>query len=214
MTVWHRTTKSLRYRHGAARKKINAGDRREKMRAALTKKCKTLGELDQYIDPRVPVVEAVDMVLTCLKTAGFGPEPGSSELHRARRGVLTLWSTARRVNRMAFWEALTIPRAPKSWTTGAVREQRSELLATAREHLQGGGATRGDIMAAMDALHEVVANMNTIFATGRVVGMDEPEESWALDRYTCAALLPALAEQLNSFWIQLRTATDHQGVHV
>jgi hypothetical protein len=41
----------------------------------------------------------------------------------------------------------------------------------------------------MDILHEVVTSMNTMFAAGRVVGLDEPEESWTMDRYTCAALL-------------------------
>jgi hypothetical protein len=178
------------------------------MRAALTKKCRTLRTMDQYIDPRVPVAQTVDIILTSLKTAGFGPEPGSSELHRARRGVLTLWRTVRWLNRMQFWESLTSPRAQKSRAPEAIPEQRSELLATAHEFLQGESATRADILAAMDALHEVVVSMTTIFATGRVVGMDEPEGEWAIDRYTCAALLPAMAEQLNSFWVQLRKNRD------
>jgi hypothetical protein len=163
-------------------------------------------------DPRVPVVETVDIVLTGLKTAGFGPEPGSPELRQASRGVLTLLRTMRRVNRMPFWESLTIPPAQKSCVPETIQEQRSEQLATAREHLQGGAATRADILAAMDILHEVVTSMNTMFAAGRVVGMDEPEESWALDRYRCGALLPALTEQLNNFWAQLHKTTDHQSL--
>jgi hypothetical protein len=66
----------------------------------------------------------------------------------------------------------------------------------------------------MDGLHEVVMSMNTMFVAGRVVGMDEPEESWAIDRYKCAGLLPVLVEQLNNFWIQLHRITDHQGLNV
>jgi hypothetical protein len=172
------------------------------MRAAL-KKVRSPRALEQYIDPRVPIVEPVDIVLTSLKTAGFGPEPGSPELRQASRGVLTLLRTMRRVNRMPFWEFLTIPPAQKSWVPETIQEQRSEQLATAREHLQGAAATRADILAAMDILHEVVGSMTTIFATGRVAGMDEPEESWAIDRYTCAALLPKLEERLRHFWLQL-----------
>jgi len=180
------------------------------MSPALTKKRKSQ-PLGQYIDPRVPVVEAAEMVLTSLKTAGHGPEPGSHALHPARRGVLTLLHEARRVNRMPFWEYVTIPRVPKSWAPEVAQEHRAEMLGTAREHLHGGGVTRADILAAMDALHEVVVSMTTIFGAARVVGMDEPDESWVLDRYTCATLLPTLAEQLNKFWVQLRTATDHKG---
>ena len=178
------------------RPKVQSTERR--MREALKKRTGSRRDLEKSIDPKMPVVEAVDRVLTGLKTAGFGPEPGSPELRQAQRGVLTLLRTVRRLNRMPFWESLTIPRAPKSWVPKT----------------KGGGATREDILSALDALHEVVANMNAIFATGRVVEMDEPEESWALDRYACGALLPTLVEQLNNFWVQLRTATDHQGPHV
>ena len=173
------------------------------MKAALKRKVRFPRDLEQYIDPRVPVVEAVELVLTNLKTAGLGPEPGSPTLHRARRGVLTVLRAARRLNGMPFWKSITIPRAQKSRTPETAQEHRAEMLETAREHLHGGGATRADILAAMDALHEVVVSMTTIFAAGRVVGMDEPEESWALDRYTCAALLPTLEERLRHFWLQL-----------
>jgi hypothetical protein len=174
------------------------------MNKAGQKKRGSTSDLKRHIDPTLPVMEAVDIVLTSLTTAGFGPEPGSRELRHAQGGVLTLLRTVRQLNRMSFWESLTIPRAPRSWVPETIKEQRSELLATARENLVGSAATRADIVAAMDGLHEVVANMNTIFAAGRVVGMDEPEESWAIGRYTCAALLPALAEQLNNFWVRLR----------
>lgn len=172
------------------------------MRAAR-KRTESRRALEKSIDPKMPVVEAVDRVLTSLKTAGLVPEPGSPELCQARRGVLTLLRTVRRLNRMEFWESLKIPRAMKSWVPQTIQEQRSELLGTGREHLQGGGATRADILAAMDVLHEVVANMSSLFAAGRVVGMDEPEESWTMDRYACAALLPTLEERLRHFWLQL-----------
>jgi hypothetical protein len=184
-------------------KRSNASDRREKMRAALTKKCRTLRALDQYIDPRAAVVGTADIILASLKMTGLGSEPGSLELRTARRGMSALLRTARQLNRMKFWDSLAIPRTQQSRMREATHEQRSELLSIAREHLQGDGATRADVLAAMDVLHEVVANMNTIFAAGRVVGMDEPDESWATDRFICAALLPALAEQLNNFWVQL-----------
>jgi hypothetical protein len=184
------------------------------MRAALKKRTRSSRALERYIDPTVPVTESVGIVLTSLRAAGFGPEPESPELRHARRGVLALLRTARWLNGLPFWESVTIPRAPKSWAPESVQEQRSELLAGAREHLQGGAATRADILAAMDTCNEVVANMTTIFAAGRVVGMDEPQEAWATDRYTCAALLPALAEQLNNFWTQLHKTTDYQSLNV
>jgi len=46
--------------------------------------------------------------------------------------------------------------------------------------------------------------MSTSFATGRVRAGEEVDDSWTLDRYTCAVLLPTLAERLNNFWTELR----------
>lgn len=180
------------------------------MREALRKKRSLVRALEQRIDPRPPVAGKVDMILTCVKAAGFESGAGSHELHEARRGVSTLWRLVRDLNRMDFWKSLTVPRSQKSRAPEAIQEQLANMLETA--HLDVGDVTRGEVLAAMDALHEVVIWMNTMFAAGRVRAEEELDESWTLDRYTCAALLPVLAEVLASFWAELRTGSGQRGV--
>jgi hypothetical protein len=86
------------------------------------------------------------------------------------------------------------------------------LIKDARDQLHGERVTRADILSAVDALHQVVTSMNTMFAIGRVRDQDELGDSWALDRYRCSALLPTLAEQLDFFWVQLRKNGERKGV--
>ncbi len=174
------------------------------MKASISKSRRATGGLEQCIDPRAQVIGTIVVILNCLKAAGFEEDPGSTELSKAKRCAFTLLRCVRELNRMAFWKSLTLPRLRKSESSETIQNYRTEVLMNAREDLQGGHATRAGILAAMDAVHEVVAGMSTSFATGRVRAGEEMDDSWNLDRYTCASLLPALAEQLNSFWIQLR----------
>jgi hypothetical protein len=152
------------------------------------------------------------MISASLAAAGFAPGPGSPELNRARRSGYALLRMVRRCNRMKFWDLLTIPRAQKSQVLETMRDQRSELLAAAHDQLQGEKVTRADILVAIDGLHQVVTSMNTMFAMGKVTDQDCLEDSWALDRYACAALLPRLAAELDLFWAQLRKNSERKGV--
>jgi hypothetical protein len=141
------------------------------------------------------------LVLLYLQVVGFDAESGSHALNKARHYVLVLLRHVRQINRMAFWKFLVLPKSEAK--LGNIQDYHSELLMIARDSLRGGSASRADILAAMDTLHEAVVSMTAIFGAARVVGMDEPEESWAMDRYTCAALLPTLEERLRHFWLQL-----------
>ena len=76
------------------------------------------------------------------------------------------------------------------------------MLETAREQLRGSGATRANIIGAMDGLHEAVSGMNVMFAIGKMNG--PMDEEWELDRSTGAYALPALTQGLGQFWMQLR----------
>jgi hypothetical protein len=129
------------------------------------------------------------------------PASGSLALRKARHYVLVLLRRARQMNGMTFWKFLVLSKSQRK--VGNTQDHHSELLMIARDNLQGGPASRADILAAMDVLHEVVASMNTLFVAGKVRNEDELDESWNLDRYTCAALLPRLAEALDNFWPQL-----------
>lgn len=74
-------------------------------------------------------------------------------------------------------------------------------------------ASRADVLTAMDTMHEVVASMNAIFTLGKVRTDDELDDSWNLDRYTCAAVLPSLATALDNFWTQLLASPSRKVVN-
>jgi hypothetical protein len=84
------------------------------MRAAFKKRTGSRRDLEKSIDPKMPVVEAVDGVLTGLKTAGLGPNRDRASSAKRGGGVLTLCRTVRWLNRMPLWEFLTIPRGQRN----------------------------------------------------------------------------------------------------
>lgn len=115
---------------------------------------------------------------------------------------------------MELWKSLRIPRAQKLRVRETIPEHRAVVLEDAREGTRDETSARANVVAAMDALHEVVTSMNTMFAVGRITDPEGPRESWALDRYTCAALLPTFAEQLDKFWVRLRETTDQKSIDI
>lgn len=167
--------------------------------------------LERHIDPRAKVVGFLDIVKTNLIAAGVGAKRRSRELDRARRAAKALVGVVQALNRAGFWASLTVTRENRPQTAEMIREERSELLQDAREQLVESEVTRAEIVGVIDTLHEVVLSMNTHFSVAGVAGQDEPDDTWALDRFTCAALLPVVAQGLDNFWEGLRrTLAEHE----
>ena len=169
----------------------------------MKRRRQSLRELERHINPCAQIVGLLEIARAGLVAAGPGAERGSVELDRPRRATASLMRTVQGLNEAAFWPSVTVPRANRSQTAEMLQDERSELLHVAREHLVGSDVTRAEIVGAIDTLHEVVTAMNNMFTVGKIKGQDEPEESWMMDRYTCAALLPLLEERLRHFWLQL-----------
>jgi hypothetical protein len=81
-------------------------------------------------------------------------------------------------------------------------------LSNLADHVRDDFSTRDDIVGGMYALHEVVASMHQMFAAGRDMTIEE--DTWLLDRYRCAALLPTFVKQFQRFWRELQENIDQK----
>lgn len=164
------------------------------MTKAMLRRRRSVQMLKRRIDPQATVIGRVEMLCAALRAG----EPG-----HARHAVLDLMRTTRDLNRLHLWKALDVPKSVTSQPLDSVLDQRREMLIEASDNFRSSHGERGDILVAVDAMHEVVASMLAMFVDGKVRPGQEPD-SWEQERYMCAALLPALAEQLEIFWIKLR----------
>lgn len=173
------------------------------MKRALRKKRRFLQMLSRRsFDLRLQVVVPIEMLLACFRKGGFGAASESFEFDEAKRALIALLRCAKRLNEMKLWQWLRISRTKMDVVRITSYEQRNEALGDLAADLRDVFGTRGDIVGGLYALHEVVASMQQMFAVGRAMKLEE--DTWLLERYTCAALLPTFVEQFQRFWRELQ----------
>lgn len=89
--------------------------------------------------------------------------------------------------------------------------KRASNFASLKQLVSGGLRGHGDLILAMDLLHEICEDMILNFEVALLpLGTDWDQEMetkdvvWAMQRYKCAAYLPAIINLMHSNWIPLR----------
>ena len=139
-------------------------------------------------------------------------------LRKAKENVLQLLDEASALNDLAIWGKLRVPSLPRHVLPVPSEIDRCDEIQDSRDELDENGDLKS-VLQAMDVVDRVLRSMQVQFRRGHLPrdwAADLEEDDAGLQRYMCAAILPAVVELLDEVWSPLhdefrRNARSNRG---
>jgi hypothetical protein len=189
------------------------------MKLSLEKKLRLLKTgAATRVDPRARVRWAFQLIRGCLKNREYKLERKSQEFVAVKYAAGIVIGKVISLRKLRLWDSLVSVKGGACAVNVPMRELREKY-----EFLTNDEADPDDVVAAMDAAGKAVLGMlaefsSSIFRPEAELDQEDDEEDDEDDedeerefrkdrqfaRYECAALLPALAEQMEKVWLPLK----------
>lgn len=152
----------------------------------------------EHVDPVFAAMRLFTDVTHALSGSKL-PRGNTKAFETVRNGVLGLLALAKRLNQIRLDTLELDGRLADGLIKDGSQDDRQKLIRRARKRVRATDHV-SVLVSGMDTVHAVFESMHMQFAYGLMPSYGMPDA----DRYTCAALLPAVVSRLENKWPAVR----------